>query len=394
MRVPSTVRAGPHFAFAAAIAAVALVAAALLLAALVVLHRADGPGTRLDAPLDEAAVRVGQLVDRGKGSVRVALDATGNALLTLPVAGVAADSHPTLSLCFAGPPPDRILLSAETADRAGAARLGVLGSTRGGCATAYLGRAEGWSGALKAIRLGLGGEPHGVVELTSVSLNPPGVTALFANLAWAWTQVRSWALRANNVAVSAATDLVYAAPNVAVGALAILAAALALLLARLPGASRSGVLAAGLSVLCCWLLLDALWLHQQAFTAREAFDRYGPGRDGPRPVASDDAPYVRVAERVADALGDDHGSRILVASASDFAGMRTAYHLYPRNVYWRRDHELPEPRFLQQGDYLLLLAPTAHRVADGRLTYPDRSLLGPPVAPVFVGRGSALLKVR
>ena len=51
----------------------------------------------------------------------------------------------------------------------------------------------------------------------------------------------------------------------------------------------------------------------------------------------------------------DPEARVFLATGSDYAGVRGAYHLFPRNVFWRRGGpELPDPSYIHTGDYILV----------------------------------------
>jgi hypothetical protein len=114
-------------------------------------------------------------------------------------------------------------------------------------------------------------------------------------------------------------------------------------------------------MLACWLVLDLPWqwrLLQQAEATRAVFAGVAAER---RPGFTEDAALWAFAEQVRTRLPAVE-ARFFVASASDYAGMRMAYYLYPRNVYWRRDGpELPPGDALSGGDYVVVVQPSELR---------------------------------
>ena len=99
---------------------------------------------------------------------------------------------------------------------------------------------------------------------------------------------------------------------------------------------------------------------------------------------------ARRIDRIIERTG---AGRIFVASSSDFLGMRAAYQLYPRNVYWERHAELPSPDRLRGGDYVLLMLPTQHTVADGTLLFPEHPGAARAVAVLLETPNARFLRV-
>ena len=72
------------------------------------------------------------------------------------------------------------------------------------------------------------------------------------------------------------------------------------------------------------------------------------------------------------------GARVFVTSTSEYTGLRTAYYLYPLNVYWAWDPVdggLPLNDQFRPGDYIAVIPPSPNRYAAelGHLTTRGRT---------------------
>ncbi|MEM8491205.1 MAG: hypothetical protein AAF756_10330 [Pseudomonadota bacterium] len=113
--------------------------------------------------------------------------------------------------------------------------------------------------------------------------------------------------------------------------------------------------------LICWVFTDAAWLRQLSGRALESASRFSNLSARERLERSIDGAVVR---RVADVRPFfEPGARVFVATSDEWMGNRTAYYLYPNNVYWVRGAaEFPGPESLRSGDKLLLLPPSSHQL--------------------------------
>ena len=146
-------------------------------------------------------------------------------------------------------------------------------------------------------------------------------------------------------------------------------------------------------MLACWLALDLPWqwrLYEQAGVTR---DRFAGVAAKAKPGLAEDAALWAFAEDV-KALLPAAESRVFVASASDYGGMRLAYYLYPLNVFWRRGGpELPASSAVQPGDYIVVVPPSEISIVSGV----GRLQLGPQgwsARPLLWENGIVLFEVR
>jgi hypothetical protein len=146
--------------------------------------------------------------------------------------------------------------------------------------------------------------------------------------------------------------------------------------------------------LTCWVALDLPWqwrLWQQLGETRD--ELAGKSGHERRLAAPDGELYAFVSDALA-AIADPE-SRIFLATGSDYFGVRGAYHLFPMNVFWRRHGpELPEPRYLRSGDYILVYAPRRVRYhpSEGMLRWPDDNEVA--VEKLMLRQGGGLFRVQ
>ncbi len=122
-----------------------------------------------------------------------------------------------------------------------------------------------------------------------------------------------------------------------------------------------------------WLVLDLLWQARLIWQLSESRSTYAGKSAEQKLLAGFDAELVGFTREVKRYLPAEP-SRLLVASASDYLGMRGAYYLYPHNTYWRRHgREIPDSRYLHSGDYIVQISPSNVHfdAANSRLLTPE-----------------------
>ena len=143
--------------------------------------------------------------------------------------------------------------------------------------------------------------------------------------------------------------------------------------------------------LTCWISLDLIWqgrLLRQLGATYETF--YGKDKLSVGP----DAKLVEFIVEIKQEL-EPENSRVFVSSTDDYLGMRGAYYLYPRNVFWQRyGGELPHHKYFHSGDYIVLIQPTGIRFdpLTKKLLIPKRKSLS--VEPVVSRRMGSLFRVQ
>jgi len=292
--------------------------------------------------LDIAAARVdlGRVVSTG-GVSRLLLDGTGLGVLLWNPPGLEAGNYPLLHV----------------------------GLERWQALTA----APDWQGKVGEFGLIFRGRPGQSVLLESVQLLPPTTGNRLRFIRADWFAPVSWnhASINRNWGAGSFGALIYPVPVIA----ALLCLSLVFygaIVTKRASSRFDWQVVAGL-FLFCWFALDVLWQGKflgqlgetrRLFAGLEAEDKLAAGLD---------AALVNFATEVKHQVASNTG-RVFVSSDDDYLGMRTAYHLYPLNVYWQRPGKrLPARRYLHAGDYIVLLPPTslgfkqkAGRLANGR----------------------------
>ena len=324
--------------------------------------------------LSEARIAAGS--GRAGASLELRLDSQGRALVRVPVDGAATNALSMLRLdARASFRNGRALLFATVEGEGEPRSVGVIDGLPDGRLTVYLGNAGDWSGTLVELLLAFEGPPGASLEIRELRLSSPSVATVLANALQSGRRATPWTLSSINAPLEPRA-LTVASPWTALLAAATLGVVLIAVAAftlrrRSPVSPRAALTLGGSLIVACWIAVDLVWMDRQRVNAFEAVERFGSRPADARPLAGPDASFVLLARRIDRLVERAGGGRILVASGGDFQGMRAAYQLYPRNVYWERHAELPPPGRLRSGDYVLLLVPTQHTVTDGALRFPD-----------------------
>ncbi len=274
----------------------------------------------------------------------------------------------TLALRLPCPPSDQMLRLRIT----GAAAVGVVslerlpatagrepptwltGPFRDGVIRLPLVEAAGASAADTRCRLMLRGLPAAEVTLVPLDWRPVTLLTRIRGMWDDWIAFRPWGLASINLHTAVVQAWHGLSPNVLLGLLFVSVGAVGYWRWR----SRFLLI----WMLACWLVLDLPWQWRLAGQVEATRARFAGVPAEERPGLTEDAALWAFAERARTLL--PAGSRVFVASSSDYAGMRMAYYLYPLNVYWRRGGpELPGSSRVRAGDYIVVVQPTQVRGA-------------------------------
>lgn len=345
-------------------------------------------------PLDagRAAAMVGELEILEDG-MALRLDSKGAALLRFDLNGEDPTRLPFFRFELAeNAAVNRLLFFGRSVSSAEPFTLGVAEGTGARAVAPYFGGDGRWTSDVIELFVGIEGRPGASIRIDRATLGGATPASWLGNLRWGLAKPEQWTLRSVNVAVPGNLDLVFLGP---VAALSLLVAGLSVPVLFAAFAARASALPVlALIFLAGWLVLDLTWFRQQLHNAHAGVvaatmheKRLGLPLDHATALS-------RFAGRVDDAVPAGASQRILVGSADEFRGMRAAYHLYPRNVYWERGRELPSPAYLKKGDFLLIVRPSRHSVQGGVLRHPDWEQPGPRVRAVLADEPGTLLVVR
>ncbi len=311
--------------------------------------------------LDVAAARVdvGRVVATG-GVARLLLDSSGLGVLLWTQPGLEAGNYPLLHLVFRQlPQTDALAVLWKPANVGGSPshyRLsGAVGLQRWQALTA----APDWQGKLGEFGLLFRGRPGQSVLLESVQLLPPTTGNRLRFIHADWFAPVSWnhASINRNWGAGSFGALIYPVPVIA----AFLCLSLVFygaIVTRRATSRFDWRVVAGL-FLFCWLALDVLWQGKFLGQLGETRRLFAGLAAEDKSAAGLDAALVNFATEVKRQVAP-HTGRVFVSSDDDYFGMRTAYYLYPLNVYWQRPGKrLPARRYFHAGDYIVLLPPTS-----------------------------------
>jgi hypothetical protein len=337
--------------------------------------------------LGEGRVNEGLLVARA--------DARGVVGIKLPIQPVIAEHYPLLRMRFAEVPEKSLVTAAWRSSldlpEEKRVRTGDIGSSD---FWLYLAGNTHWDGTIEELKLVLRGKQGDRFLIESISLEPLSFKGLALSNRFDWLSGETWTQKSANFhkVVPAGRGPLNL---LSVVALFLFTAILAYALWRLASGRSFDLRVAGAVVVIGWLLLDGLWLGRlvkQADATRAQFAGKSAEQkllDGP------DAGLYRLISEVRGLLAPEEEVRLFVATSGDYRGMRTAYYLYPYNVYWqRKGPEVPDPRYLRSGDYIVLVPPSELEIDHQRsaLVLPDSNLV--EVEPLLVRETGMLLKVR
>ena len=313
------------------------------------------PAIRLEA--SAARVDAGT-ADLGGGSARLTLDTAGLGVLAWTPGDLDPVRYPILYFAFRGPLPANFPVVfwkfADTGQDLSHYR--VPGATR---ASHWLSLSASPEWRDRPVELGFifKGRPGQQVTLESVQLLPltPGhlVRAILAD----WLAPLSWDHASiNRNAGDSPRALTQPVPVIA-ALLGLSLCCYAVLVRTRPRIPFDWGIVAGV-FLVGWIGLDLLWQLRVLGQLGDTRIQYAGRSTAEKLAAGPDAALVEftadIKHRVTSA-----DARIFVGSDDDYTGMRSAYYLYPYNVYWsRHDEQLPAPGYLRPGDYIVVLSST------------------------------------
>ena len=341
--------------------------------------------------------RDGPAVSRGETyPLDMELNGEGRALLALPVSRFSSVDYPYLHLRFSQVPEYdslQILWSASPSgeramafDVTGPADRDLWLDTR---------KMPGWVGEIALVGVLVKGKPGSRVPLETFKLLPANPTSQLRATLEDWTAFSSWQGHAINLypGVQARNALLFPAPALAVFlALSLLCYGVLLLVFRRALQFDWRVIAT--VFLVGWFVLDVLWQGRLWQQVQATYSLFGGKTTGEQLAVGPDAELVRFLGEVEAAL-EGETSRIFVASADEYKGMRAAYYLLPRNTFWRRKKSwLPRSKQMDKGDYVLLMQPTRTRFDPAKGVLVTKRKKRIKVEPVLSTETGSLFRVR
>jgi hypothetical protein len=309
----------------------------------------------------------GDLAKRESGALDVTLDDQGVAVLVARVPPGALRHCPIVRLEYGSVPEGLYGWFAWQSGAAGSPPDERQLLLSGKAEWLWLGGDSRWRKGPHEVALVFRGEPGDAITLRSVEALPASTGNRLRTIVYQWTVFTPWSQISINTHPGATGSGGMPLPMPVVAGLLAIALLLLAVTARRRAIPRSRAWQlAGVMSLAAWLLLDLLWQSKLLRQAQQTYQQFAGKTVVERLRAAPDGKLYGSIEAMTTHLGSA-ATRVFVASTDDYIGMRGAYHLYPRNVYWRRNGpELPDADGLPgAGDFIVVLQPSRIRYDAG-----------------------------
>ncbi|MEZ5572166.1 MAG: hypothetical protein R3E64_09090 [Halioglobus sp.] len=307
------------------------------------------------------------------GEMKIEFDNIGGAVASLSMGTVAAQDYPYLHLQLVDPPKGLELAitwrtqEAENSYHAYTLEAGAQKSLW--IATEEL---SDWTGQVSELGMFLHGKPGQKFSIRDFSLYPDSVSHQLAAIYSDLTGFIPWNRAAMNTytGVSVLSSFYPLILAVALFVLSLLAYGVLRLINRKRIPFNWSVVS--LIFLACWICLDLVWQNRLLQQLADTHRLFSGKSSQEKLAAGPDAALVKFVSQMLP-LVDADNSRIFVTSSDQYSGMRTAYYLFPHNVFWSlHAPELPTNKFLRKGDYVAVVNPS-----DFKFNSDYKALFGP-----------------
>ena len=212
----------------------------------------------------------------------------------------------------------------------------------------------GWNGELKALYLRVIGERGKAITVRDLSLHGPSLGRRLASLYDDWTVYEPWDRAAMNTHTGVTRTSSFYPMILTAGWLFLsLGCYLAWGIAG-RGQRPLNWQVTGLVFLACWLVMDAAWQQRLFYQVKDTRAQFSGLTSEEKLRVGPDAKIVAFVEILRKHIPE--GARVFVLSDDDYEGLRTAYYLYPSNVYFRMKFGLPgERRLIRSGDFIAVM---------------------------------------
>ena len=306
------------------------------------------------------------IVVAGRGSLEggyltITLDERGLAILSLPLSPITSEQYEILHIEFQKAPRDIRVVTLWRTDATGST---LHSKTTKGLTPKSLWlkvrEMEDWDNNITELGLALEGDSNGTITLTGISLNSLSLRVQLHSIYDDWANSLLWKHSSIN-----ALQTRGATTYLPVSIFAIWFALSALAYACVRGiwlrGTRFDWRVVGGIFLICWICLDIMWQHNLLRRVRHTHETF-VGKDIQEKIRfGADHALFRLTKDIRQKISASD-ARLFVSSEDEYRGMRTAYYLYPLNVY--RKHggpELPQRKHFVAGDYILAVNPTSTR---------------------------------
>jgi hypothetical protein len=215
---------------------------------------------------------------------------------------------------------------------------------------------QGWKGSIEAVELTFIAPGRESVHIADLSLHPASSTRQLRAIVSDLSSFKPWKRAQMNTHTGVAkVASFYPVPLVMTWLLLSLSIYGLIVLFTRRAFNWTEV---GLIFLACWVSLDLVWQKRLTHQVTHSFQTFSGKTSEEKLAAGPDGKLYRFISTVKQHI-ESPDARVFVASSDLYRGMRGAYYLYPLNPYWKLEGpQIPDGRFMREGDYVLLLAPT------------------------------------
>jgi hypothetical protein len=314
------------------------------------------PVTLSAAGTDAVEAGVGTI---SNGELQLELSAGGTGVVSLWSEQIEASAYPFLHLAIEDAPRDlKVVLGWKNGEGEQDKHSYVVEDHSRLSLWLATNELKGWTGKISSLSLTVIGQADEVVRLRDFSLYPASPTrklrAIYSDL----TSYVPWnrAEMNSHTGVTQASSFYPVPLIVTFLILSLLAYGLLLLLFRAKLAFNWRVVA--LIFLACWITLDLSWQNRLLHQVADTYRTFSGKTTQEKLAAGPDAKLYKFIA-AAKLLLEPETARVFVSSSDIYRGQRSAYFLYPFNVYWPDpDSAFPDDSFLRGGDYIVMIQPT------------------------------------
>lgn len=300
-------------------------------------------------PASQFKTEIGNVVSIDKALVLTS-NPGGQILVSVPAQHLPLRDSPRVSLKFAGFPPAQIFVIWRTDTSQELFQKGFRSFGKNKVSFDMTG-VKGWNGKASSLEFGFLVQPGQQVGLLEARVFQPGISDRINEVLDNWLDFKVWWAVDVNLYTGTSEFSVGPYPAQIFAALSLAFILLYLALRR----GKSKLQSVALIVFCSWLALDSFWQLRLWRQLTETRAQYAGKTSEEKLASSEDAVFAQFAAAARQRITRPD-ARVFIAGMHDYQTMVSAYYLSPINSYWHRHGpELPDAKFLQSGDYILLL---------------------------------------
>lgn len=313
------------------------------------------------------------LVEQHGNAATIVLTKAGASFATINLTSFPADSYAFLHLALdQSNTKGEVMLLWNTSESPGEHRSYKLESYSRKSMWLSTRELRGWEGEISSLLLLVAGQEGDTLTINDASLFAPSLQLQLRAIYSDFTAFVPW----NRAAVNAHTGATHVSsfyPITLIACWLTLSLVGYSILSVVRASVRFDWRVVGLIFLACWLVVDFSWQNRLVRQLADTYDSFAGKTTKEKLTVGPDAPLYNFMLAVNDQT-NSAGSRIFVSSSDHYTGLRGAYYLYPKNVFWTLKGPQVQPgHYLRSGDYIVLLKPN-----DATIDHEKNTLLASP----------------